>query len=89
MIKSTADHQSATKSASVLQIYKKLPTSDTAKIRTAFLILRKKKLLIFLTMLTEIDSSLRLTNNFPFTYRHRKKEIKAWKTECEDRRVAG
>ena len=34
-------------------------------------------------MLTQTDRSLRLTNNFPFKYRHRKK-IKAWKTECED-----
>ena len=30
----------------------------------------------------------RLTNNFPFKYRHRKK-ITAWKTECEHKRVAG
>ena len=73
MIKSTVDHQSATKCASVLQISKKLPASDTAKIRTAFLILHKKKLLIFLTMLTQTDRSLRLTNNFPFKYRHRTK----------------
>ena len=29
-----------------------------------------------------------MTNNFHFKYRHRKK-IKAWKTECEDKRVAG
>ena len=47
--------------------YKNLPACKTAKILTAFLILR---------------------NNFPFKYRHRKK-IKAWKTECEDRQVAG
>ena len=39
----TVDHQSAIKFASVLQIYKILLACDTAKIRTAFLILRKKK----------------------------------------------
>ena len=31
--------------------------------------------------------SIRLTNNFPFKYRHRKK-IATWKTEGEDKRVA-
>ena len=64
---------------SMLQDIKILPACKTAKILTAFLILRKKKkkLVIFLTMLTQ-------TNNFPFKYRHRK-QIKAWKTECEDR----
>ena len=36
-------HQSATKFASLLQDIKKLPACDTAKIPTAFLILRKKK----------------------------------------------
>ena len=53
----TVDHQSATKFASVLQIYKILPACDTAKIRTALLISRKKKkqLLIFLTVLTQTD----------------------------------
>ena len=30
-------------------------------------------------MLTETDSSLRLTNNFPFKYRHRKQKLKLGK----------
>ena len=65
----TVDHQSATKFASVLQIYKILPACDTAKIHTAFLILRKKKK----TVTNIFNRVNRLTNNFPFKYRHRKK----------------
>ena len=71
----TVDHQSATKFASVLQIYIILPACDTAKIRTAFLILRKKKKTI-----TNIFNRVnRLTNNYPFKYRHGKKKLKLGK----------
>ena len=79
----TVGHQSATKFASVLQIYIILPACDTAKIRTAFLILRKKKKTI-----TNIFNRVnRLIISLLNTVMEKK--IKAWKTECEDRRVAG
>ena len=79
----TVHHQSATKFDSMLQGIKKLQACKTKNI---FCIsdrycAKKIKLLIFLIM------SIRLTNNFSFKYRHRKK-IATWKTEGEDKRVA-
>ena len=67
----------------MLQDIKKLQACKTKNIFCISDIAPKKiKLLIFLIM------SIRLTNYFPFKYRHRKK-IATWKTEGEDKRVAG
>ena len=62
--------------------YKKLPACKTAKILTAFLILRKKTIIVFNHVNTDwlIISLLNTVIE---------KKIKAWKTEYEDRQVAG
>ena len=63
---------------------KKLPAFQTAKILTAFLILRKKKSIINIFNHVNTDWLVMSLLNTVI-----EKNIHACKTECEDRRVAG
>ena len=78
----TVHHQSATKLDSMLQDIKKKHKPVKLKILSAFLILRKNKNTNIFNHISTDWLIISLLNTV------KEKKITAWKTECEDKRVA-